>query len=881
MMNFIYLNNLRDPAFFVDKEFNILFMNETAKKIFKDQTGKKCFEVVFNLEKPCTDLKNCVCPVNEEIFPVKIKDNRCFFIKEGECSSEILFSKGKIALMMLKNQKDLPVENVSHSIFHITGFKPEDFLSGNIGYTQIIYEEDRDKFFKELEKFCAQRSSYWVHSPYRIKTKEGKKIWVLNQTVPVFDEKGNAAYFYSYIVDINREVEYEKLYKVLSSINKIVINATTEEDLFEKICPILSKELGIPYIWIGKEGETFYQCGLVKDVNKKPFIIDDDKITIKKLRNKKYRSIAAIPISKKGKRVAVINLFSKDPDFFNKERLSLLKEIKRDLSFGIEKIENIKEGIILKEAIEKSSEWVIITDDKGKILYANKIVSNISGYTKEEILNKNANIFKSGLHSDDFYADLWNTIKSGIEFEATFINKRKNGSFFYLRQKIIPVKLNGNNVRYLAIGKDITEELRLVRENEYLRFFDQNTKLLNFEGFIKKAESFLKKINSQAALVIVDIKDFTYLNKIYGIEYGKQLLKAVANRLKANFRERDIISKTGSDEFAILLTDLKKREDIFIIENKLKEIFSKPFEIKENPVNIHINAGISIFPDDAENFRKLYENASLSLNNAKKEGADVIKFFNKNLEEKAKKLLEIKHLIEKAFRKDLFKLYYQPYFRTKDLTVAGFESLVRIIDEDNRIHLPSEFINYLETSPYVDRFTEWAFSQVSHKINKWKKPVALNISGKIFKKPEFLSIIEKHTGNLKKPIILEITERIFVEDLISGKSYIKNMKYIPNIRISIDDFGTGYSALSYLKDIQADIIKIDISFSQAILSDHKTKAIIEGVVHIAKSLGIKTVAEGIETKQQLDIYKKIGVDYIQGFYLSKPLDEKEIEKRFI
>ncbi len=879
MMDFIYLNNLRDPAFFVDKEFNIIFMNEKAKKIFGDKTGKKCFEAIYSLQKPCSNSKKCICPVDDQIFPVKIKDNSCFLIKEGECSSEILFSKGKIALMMLKNQKDLPVENVSESILQITGYNPEEFLSGDIGYIQIVSEEDKEIFFGELKKYCQQKLPYWVHRPYRIKTKKGKKIWVLNQTVPVFDEKGKAVYFYSYIVDINREVEYEKLYRVLSLINKVVINASTEEDLFEKICPILSKELGIPYIWIGKEGKTFYQYGERKK-GYKP-LMTDSKIRIKKLKGKNYRSVASIPVLKREKSSAVINLFSKDPDFFDKEKISLLKEIKRDLSFGLEKIENIKEGVILKEAIEKSSEWVVVTDDKGKILYANRIVYCISGYKKEEILNKKINIFKSGLHSDDFYADLWDTIKSGMEFEATFINKRKDGSYFYLRQKIIPVRLNENTIRYLAIGKDITEELRLARENEYLRFFDQTTKLLNFEGFIKKADTFLRKTGSQSALVIVDIRDFTYLNKIYGIDYGKQLLMAVAKRLKNNFRERDIISKTGSDEFAILLTDLKRREDIFVIENKLKDIFSKPFDINKNRVSVHINAGISIFPDDAENLRKLYENASLSLNNAKKEGADIIKFFNKNLEEKAKKLLEIKHLIEKAFRDDLFKLFYQPYFRTKDLTVAGFESLVRIIDKKNRIHLPSEFINYLETSPYIDKFTEWAFSQVSKKINRWKKPVALNISGTIFKKPEFLSILEKHTGNLKKPVILEITERIFVEDLISGKSFIKNMKYIPNIRISIDDFGTGYSALSYLKDIQADIIKIDISFTKAIVSDHKTKAIIEGVVHIAKSLGIKTVAEGVETKQQLDIYKEIGVDYIQGFYLSKPLDEEEIEKRFI
>ena len=880
MMDFIYLNNLKDPAFFIDKNYNIIFMNEKAKEIFGEKTGKKCFEVIYSLQKPCDNLEKCFCPVSRDIFPVKVKNSSCLLIRENECNSEMLFSKGKIALIMLKNEKNLPVENVSESIFQITGYKPEDFLTKISGYSQIIHEEDKKIFFEELKKFCGSKLPYWIHRPYRIKTKSGKKIWVLNQTVPVFDKNKKPVYLYSYIIDINREIEYEKLYRILSSINKVVIDAVTQEDLLKKVCPVLSRELGIPYIWVGgKNKDTFFEFGK-KEIDCKP-LISENQIKVKNYKRKKYRSVASIPVSKEGKNVAVINLFSKEPDFFDKEKVALLEEIRRDLSFGLEKIENIKESIILREAIEKSTEWVIITDDKGKILYANKIVSNISGYTKEEILNKKINIFKSGLHSEDFYADLWETITSGKEFEATFINKRRDGSFFYLRQKIIPVKLNENTIRFLAIGKDITEELRLARENKYLRFFDQTTNLLNFEGLIRKSESLLKRTRSKAALVVVDIKDFTYLNKVYGIDYGKNLLKAVADRLKKNFRERDIISKIGSDEFAVLITDLKRKEDIFIIENKLKNIFSKPFKIKNNCINLHINAGISVFPEDAENFRKLYENAYLSLNNAKNEGADVIKFFNKDLENRAREILNAKSLIEKAFSEDLFRLYYQPYFKANDLSVAGFESLVRIIDRENRIHLPSEFINYLEISPYIEKFTEWAFSQVTQKINRWKKPIALNISGTVFKKPEFINIIEKYTGNLKKPVILEITERVFVEDLISGNGFIKNMKYIPNIRISIDDFGTGYSALSYLKEIQTDVIKIDISFSKAIVSDPKTKAIIEGVIHIAKSLGIKTVAEGIETKKQLDIYKKIGVDYIQGFYLSKPLDEMEIEKRFI
>ncbi|SNZ03533.1 diguanylate cyclase/phosphodiesterase with PAS/PAC sensor(s) [Persephonella hydrogeniphila] len=670
------------------------------------------------------------------------------------------------------------------------------------------------------------------------------------------------------------------LYKILRNLNEAAALSISEEDVLKKFCSVLSEELGNPYILVAiKDGKAIkpIECGGIENIE--PVITEDIEIIHQP--EGRYRSVACIPVYKKDRLFGIINLFSEKTEIFDTKDIYLFREIKKDIEASLNNLESIKESIVLKEAIEKSNEWVIITDKEGKIIYANKTVLEISGYTKEEILYRNLRVFKSGMHSKEFYKELWETILAGKEFEGTFINRRKDGNLFYLKQKIIPVKIDEKNFRFLAIGKDITEELRLAKENEYLRFYDQLTGLLNFEGFVKNISAYIEKSKRTSALIIIDISDFTYLNKVYGIEAGRIILKSVAKRIKNRFRKRDILGKTGSDEFAILLTDLKNKEDVFIIENKIRDIFEKNFNIKGKEIKIHFNAGISIYPDDAEDIHKLYENASLSLNNAKKEGADTVRFFNKDIEEKAKNILNSKILVEKAFRHNCFKLYYQPYFDAKDLSVAGFESLARIVDKKGNIYLPSYFIDYLENSPYIEQFTEWAFDQVSRKINRWGVPVSINISGKLFKNTKLINMIHKHSNRLKKFLILEITERVFIEDINRGNNLLKKLKFIPNLKISIDDFGTGYSAFSYIKDMDADIIKIDISFTKAVVKDKKSRAIVEGIIHITKSLGIKTVAEGVETKEQMEILRKMGVDYLQGFYLSKPVDEKEVEQKFI
>nr|WP_277915630.1 EAL domain-containing protein [Thermodesulfovibrio yellowstonii] len=233
--------------------------------------------------------------------------------------------------------------------------------------------------------------------------------------------------------------------------------------------------------------------------------------------------------------------------------------------------------------------------------------------------------------------------------------------------------------------------------------------------------------------------------------------------------------------------------------------------------------------------------------------------------------------MKKASEEKLFTFYYQPYFYTKTLKIAGFEALVRIIDRDGKLYTPDFFIDYLENSQYLSSFENWAINEVTEKIKKWGTNISLNISGKTFSNPILIPILSEITSEIRNKLTIEITERIFInnpEYTMQILSDIKRMKNPP--KIAIDDFGTGYSSMSYLRDLPIDIVKIDKSFIKDMVEDKKSLAIVETIIGLAKKLEKMTLAEGVETEKEFTILKTMDCDFVQGFLFSKPLPEKKI-----
>jgi diguanylate cyclase (GGDEF)-like protein len=392
------------------------------------------------------------------------------------------------------------------------------------------------------------------------------------------------------------------------------------------------------------------------------------------------------------------------------------------------------------------------------------------------------------------------------------------------------------------------------------------------------------------AFLLVDIYKFTYINNIYGFKTGDVLLKFVGRTIKHILKPTDVIGRVNTDVFGIILTNLYDKEDVVEFINKLKTVFKQPFSANGNAISISMQIGIALIPEHGINAEEVYTNADIALSSAKKGTEWNYVFFSDELKAKTMRFLHYKALLEKAFDEDEFVLYYQPYFYTDTLCIAGFEALIRWKSKRDGIIPPMHFIPILEETGLIAKLETFIINQACRDIkliNNTKfmadkvVSTSINISPISFKNEDvyerIIKIVSWHRKgskpveySLSNQINIEITESSFLEDPNKIIETLHQLK-TNGFKISLDDFGTGYSSFSYLKDLPIDYLKIDISFVRQILINEKLKSITKSIIDLAHNLNIKTIAEGVETKEQFELLKSYGCDIVQGFWLAKPM----------
>ncbi len=445
-----------------------------------------------------------------------------------------------------------------------------------------------------------------------------------------------------------------------------------------------------------------------------------------------------------------------------------------------------------------------------------------------------------------------------------------------------------------------------------------------------------KKLNDY--LVIIDFYKLSYINNTYGYDIGDKLLQNFSKRLNKVMKNRDIIARVGGDQFGILFVDLQNKDDILRIIERIKEEFKNPLyldeiekeiqnssnhnrsksgggggqksfdlkgetlmpansehsesltiasENKPNKIrsfNVSFTMGISIFPNDGKNAEDLLKSADIALLHAKEQGEGEYEFFKESMNIKASEFLLMKNNIMNAFKNKEFVIYYQPYVDIKTGKLGGMEALARWNSQDIGMIHPVKFIPILEKIGLIRQFEEFLIDTICWNLKHWEEkalnivPVSMNISPVSFRKEGLIDMIVSALGRYEiAPSLLniEITEGLFIQNFDYALK-ILNLFKEKGIKISIDDFGTGYSSLSYIKNIPADYIKIDISFIRGMIENTKDLAIVNAVVVLASKLGMKTISEGVETEEQLEILKSFGCDMIQGYLFSKPVPEDEL-----
>lgn len=451
-----------------------------------------------------------------------------------------------------------------------------------------------------------------------------------------------------------------------------------------------------------------------------------------------------------------------------------------------------------------------------------------------------------------------------------------------------PVLQPDGGIMWYGYVHDITERKQTEQNIEFLAYYDPLTGIPNRVLAKDRTNQLIAqaKMNKlRIALLYIDLDDFKSINDSLGHTIGDTLLRATSLRLAENTQERDTVSRLGGDEFLMVVTNVSNLDYASLVAKRILEAFEKPVCTGNFNLSTSMSIGISIYPDDGDNFEVLLQRADTALYKAKESGKNTFCFFKEHMNTEIMTNLQTQCELKVALENNEFILYYQPQIDTISNKVCGVEALIRWNHPLRGLVPPMDFIPIAESSGLILQIGEWVINHACFQAAKWSQngidiTMAINISAIQFKRGNIEEVVKKALAKSRlnpNLLELELTESILIHDTENVLQSIKRLKAI-GVKLSIDDFGTGYSSLSYLKRFAVDKLKIDQSFVRGILHNQEDAAIVRAVVQMAKSLNLRTIAEGIESENILQILSEYGCDELQGYYFSKPIPHNLCEE---
>ncbi len=410
---------------------------------------------------------------------------------------------------------------------------------------------------------------------------------------------------------------------------------------------------------------------------------------------------------------------------------------------------------------------------------------------------------------------------------------------------------------------------------------------LTFNDFLEKALSRASRHERVLALCYINLDDFKSINSFYGHDYGDSLLRVISQKISASVRTSDFVARIGADEFAVILDELARPEDAAQVAQKLLDRIAEPHVNGEISAVVTASIGISFYHSANATRDELFKTADIAMVHAKENGRNGYRFFSEEMQEKALGRIRLEKDLRLAVNRHELELYYQPQIDSQTLNVVALEALLRWKHHDLGMVSPAEFIPLAEETRLINSIGDWVLQNATQGNQTWwkergvtipKLTVAINVSVQQLKDENFaihLQDMIQQSGIDPHQIEIEITESALIEDPEAAIKTLYEIRAL-GISIAIDDFGTGYSSLAYIKRLPVDILKVDISFVRDIGKDEKTEAIICSTISLAHNLGLKVVAEGVETIEQVNFLREAKCDIFQGYYFSKPLPADEL-----
>ena len=540
----------------------------------------------------------------------------------------------------------------------------------------------------------------------------------------------------------------------------------------------------------------------------------------------------------------------------------------------------------LSQAVEQNPAAIVLTDPTGNIEYVNPKFTQITGYSFDEVYGKNPRLLKSGKTTNEEYRELWTAIKAGKEWRGEFYNRRKDGSFFWERALITSVRDPDDSImHFLAIKEDISERKEYEDRMQHLATHDQLTGLPNRALMYDRLEQsiyFAKRSQRLVAVIWLDLDRFKIINDSLGHASGDELLRQFAQRLNKSVREADTVARLGGDEFVVLLAEIAEESDVHMVAKKILSTMSEPYVLNAREITLSASLGVSLYPRDGIDGETLLRNADIAMYRAKEEG-DTFCFYAPEMNIRIHEVLELESDLRRALDRNELSLHFQPKVEIASGQIVGAEALLRWQHPLRGSISPTRFIPIAEETGLIYPIGEWVLTNICKQIKIWQNqgisvvPLAINLSAKQFRSSDLLKSVQNAIEeNAINPCLLELelTESMIMRDPQNAVNTMQQLKAL-GLKLSLDDFGTGYSSLNYLRRFPVDQLKIDCSFICDVATDTSAAAVTNSIVAIAHTLGLKAVAEGVETIEQFNFLRACKCDSFQGYYFSKPVPKEE------
>lgn len=535
-------------------------------------------------------------------------------------------------------------------------------------------------------------------------------------------------------------------------------------------------------------------------------------------------------------------------------------------------------GAVYRFTLTESREW--------KIDFISEVIREISGLSAGDLMGGNVGTYFERVLPQDLQLlrDAFEkAVREGSMFSVDYRIRQPNGDFRWVNDHGRAVRdLTGRVTSVDGIISDTTERTKEKERFNQLVYFDSLTNLPNRELFVDRLDQAIQQARRKkesGAVLALDLDHFKRINDTLGHPIGDQLIKAVSVRLLKLLFDTDTITRIGGGAFIILLPRITKSEDAENVATKLLTAFKAPFLINEHELFTSCSIGITLFPGDGETSDILIKNADAAMHISKERGKDRYQLFSSSIANSSFERLVLENSLRRALERNEFLLYYQPQVDLRTGKAVGAEALIRWQHPDLGFIPPLEFIPIAEDTGLIHPIGEWVLKTACAQKKIWEDAgfkdfrVSINLSGRQF---HYANLVDMVGDTIRKSGIdphgldLELTESTIMERLEETTLTLKRLKNM-GAHISIDDFGTGYSSLMYLKTFPIDCVKIDKSFVNDVTTDPDDQAITHAIISMAHSLKLEVVAEGVETKEQLEILKSQSCDIIQGYLFSKPL----------